>query len=355
MASIAPPRRVSVLALPEESTGTPINGLYETLVLVDAVASSPDGGAARLFDVEIVGPERGVFQSACGLPLKVHRALREVDDTDIVIAASMLIENLEWVTGRHPETVEWLRRMHGKGADLCSACAGALLLAETGLLDGLETTTHWAFAPTFRRNFPDIRLRVEELLIVAGRNGEFVMSGAASSWQDLILYLISRHASATTAQAIGKFLLYQWDSRSQAPFVPFAPPTDHGDGAIRTVQDWLHGGDALDVSVDQMAHRCGLPRPTFNRHFKRATGHSPVHYLQHLRVEQAKQLLERTNTPVEEISWKVGYEETAAFRRVFKRITRLSPNEYRRKFRFPRHGIHPKNGVRKNGVKSSNI
>lgn len=334
MAETVRPRRVSVLALPE-STGTPIHGLYETLMLVDAVATGAQISGSRLFDVEIVGPERGIRPSACGLPLEVHRAIREVDDTDIVIAASMLFENQEWVTGRHPDIVEWLRRMHRNGADLCSACAGALLLAETGLLDGLDMTTHWAFAPTFRRNFPDINLRLEELLIVAGANGEFVSSGAASSWQDLILFLISRHAGPTTAQAIGKFLLYRWDSRSQAPFVPFSPPTDHGDGAIGEVQEWLEATDSDGVSVEEMARRCGLPVPTFNRRFKRATGYSPLRYLQNLRVEKARHLLERTDTPVEQISWEVGYEEPAALRRVFKRITTLSPVEYRRKFRLP--------------------
>lgn len=334
MANTETPRRVSLVALPE-STGTPIHGLYETLVFVDAVATGSEAGNGRLFHVEIVGPERGIFPSACGLPLEVHRAFREVESTDIVITASMLFENQQWITGRHPETVDWLRRMHANGADLSSACAGALLLAETGLLDGLETTTHWAFAPTFRANFPDIRLRVEELLVVAGSNREFIMSGAASSWQNLILYLISRHAGPTAAQAVGRFLLYHWDSRSQAPFVPFDPPTDHGDGPIRELQDWLHAGHSSGVSVEQLARQCGLPRPSFNRRFKRATGHSPVRYLQHLRVEKAKQLLERSDLPVDEVSWEVGYEETAAFRRVFKRITRLSPNEYRRKFRSP--------------------
>lgn len=335
MATTDTPGRVSLLALPEESTGTPIHGLYETLVLVDAVAACPDADTGRLFDVEIVGPERGIFPSACGLPIEVHRSIHEVDDTDIVIMASMLFENQEWVTGRHPETVEWLRRMHGNGTNLCSACAGALLLAETGLLDGLDTTTHWAFAPTFRRNFPGINLRVEELLIVAGKNGEFVMSGAASSWQDLILYLISRRAGPTAAQAIGKFLLYHWDSDSQAPFVPFAPPTDHGDGAIRQLQDWLHAGDSMGVSVERMARECGLSSATFNRRFRKATGYSPIHYLQNLRIEEARRLLERTDNAVDEISREVGYEEAAAFRRVFKRITSLSPNEYRRKFRYP--------------------
>jgi transcriptional regulator GlxA family with amidase domain len=328
------PRRVSLLALPE-STGTPIHGLFETLVLVDAVASDTTEGGARLFDVEIVGPERGVFPSACGLPLEVHRAVRDVDETDIVITASMLFDRQEWITGRHPEIVDWLRRMHATGADLCSACAGALLLAETGLLDGLETTTHWAFAPTFERNFPDTRLRLDELLIVTGQHGEFVMSGAASSWQDLILYLISRHASPAAAQAIGRFLLYHWDDESQAPFVPFAPPLDHGDGVVRRLQDWLQREEALRTSVEELAERSGLARPTFNRRFKRATGYTPVKYLQHLRVEAAKRLLERSASTIDEICLAVGYDEAAAFRRVFKRITQLTPSQYRRKFRIP--------------------
>lgn len=333
MTTPSAPRRVSLLALPE-STGTPVHGLFETLVLVDAVASSPDGGEARLFDVEIVGPERGVFPSACGLPLEVHRAVSEVDETDAVIMASMLFDRQEWVTGRHGATVAWLRRMHAQGADICSACAGALLLAETGLIDGMTTTTHWAFAPTFRRNFPHIDLRVDEVLVVAGPRGEFIMSGAASSWQDLVLHLIARHAGPTAAQAIGRFLLYHWDMRTQAPFVPFDPPTDHGDAIVREVQRWLHEEGALGWSVDALCRRSQMSRPTFNRRFKRATGHTPVAYLQRLRVEEAKRLLERTDAPVDDICLRVGYDEAAAFRRVFKRVTGLTPAAYRRKFQL---------------------
>ncbi len=328
------PKRVSLLALPE-STGTPVHGLYETLVLLEAVAADESGAPSKLFDVEIVGPERGVFPSACGLPLEIQRSIEEVEQTDIVISASMLLQNQEWVVGRYPETVDWLRRMHAQGADLCSACAGALLLAETGLLDGLETTTHWAFAPTFRRNFPDIRLRVEEVLIVAGQREEFVMAGAASSWQDLILYLISRHASPSAAHAIGKFLLYQWDTRTQVPFLTFAPPGDHGDAIIREVEGHLPEYFAEPFAVEEMIRRSGLPPSSFKRRFRNATGYSPLQYVQHLRVEEAKQLLEGTDIPIDEISWTVGYEEPAFFRRLFKRVTTMTPGEYRRKFRLP--------------------
>jgi transcriptional regulator GlxA family with amidase domain len=327
-------KRVSILAVPGMSTGTPINGLYETLALGEVLLKDEQFGAPDLFQVEIVGLERGVFPGACGLPLQVHRGVADVARTDIVIIPSMFLSEDGWVKGRQPEVVDWLRRQHSHGADLCTACAGALLLAETGLLDGRETTTHWAFAGTFRRNFPQVRLRLEELLIVDGQRGEFVMSGAASSWQDLILYVVARHVSPRAAQALGKFLLYQWNTPSQVPFMPFTPETDHGDGAIRAVQEALDADARLNSTIDELAEWAGLARATFNRRFVRATGHAPIDYLQRLRVEKAKALLEESCQPIEEIGWQVGYEEPAAFRRLFRKVTRLTPGEYRRKFRL---------------------
>lgn len=328
------PLRVSILALPE-STGTPIHGLYETLTLVDAVSVDRGPDEGRLFDVQVVGPRRGVYPSACGLPLEAHRSFDEVHETDLVLMASMLFQNAEWIAGRHPEAVTWLRRMHQRGAELGSACAGALLLAETGLIDGLEATTHWAFAPTFERNFPNVRLRVEEVLLAAGANREFVMSGAASSWQDLVLYLIARHAGPTTAQAIGQFLLYQWHADTQAPYISFAPSTAHGDAVVHDLQQWLQEHYTVPKPVEEMARRSGLAHSSFTRRFKRATGRSPLEYVQQLRVEHAKRRLERTTDPIDAIASAVGYEEPPFFRRLFRRITRLTPGAYRRKFRVP--------------------
>ncbi|MDD7973812.1 GlxA family transcriptional regulator [Roseinatronobacter alkalisoli] len=327
------PLSISILAFPGMSVGTPVSGLFETLAIGNAVLNGGRPGETAHFHVEIVGPEPGIFPGACGLPLQVHRGVAEVERTDIVIAPSMFLPEEGWVKGRQPEVIAWLRRQHEAGADLCTACAGALVLAETGLLDGRETTTHWAFADTFRRNFPQVRLRLEELLVVNGTRGEFVMSGAANSWQDLILFLIARHVSPRAAQSVGKFLLYQWNMPSQAPFMPFSPGTDHGDGAIRAVQEYLDANTRLDLSVDELADRTGLARATFNRRFARATGHAPIDYLQRLRVEKAKAMLEETGEPIEEIGWQVGYDEPAAFRRIFRKVTRLTPSDYRRKFR----------------------
>ena len=338
------PKRVSILALPGMSSGTPINGLFETLTLAEPILNGGRPGGAAHFHVEIVGPEPGVFPGACGLPLQVHRAVGECVRSDIVIAPSMFLSEEGWVKGRQPEAIDWLRRQHEGGADLCTACAGALVLAETGLLDGRETTTHWAFAETFRRNFPQVRLRLEELLVVDGARGEFVMSGAANSWQDLILYIIARHVSPRAAQAVGKFLLFHWNTPSQVPFMPFSPETDHGDGIIRAVQDHLHAGARLDLSVDELAESTGLARATFNRRFSRATGLAPIDYLQRLRVEKAKALLEETGRAIEDVGWQVGYEEPAAFRRIFRKVTRLTPGEYRRKFRLIRADRPPRTG-----------
>lgn len=334
MTDLDRPIHVSLLALPE-AIATPIHGMYETLILADAVVGEGRGGRSKLFEVEIVGPERGVFSNVFSLPIEVQRSVAEVEHTDIVIAASMLLDSEEWIAGRYPDTVQWLRDMHTAGADLCSACAGALLLAETGLLDGREATTHWAFAPTFRRNFPDVRLRVEDLLITTGTNDEIVMSGAASSWQDLILYLIARHVSPTAAQSIGKFMLYQWHRDSQAPYVSFSPGAPQKDAVIAELENWVRQNYASPGLVEEMTRQSGLAESTFKRRFKRSTGYSPLHYVQNLRVEEAKQLLERSTMPTDDIAWAVGYEEPAAFRRVFKRLTSISPAEYRRRFRAP--------------------
>lgn len=218
---------------------------------------------------------------------------------------------------------------------LCSACTGALLMAETGLLDGREATIHWAFAPTFRRNFPEVRLRLDKVLVVTGEREQFVMSGATATWQDLVLYLIARHVGPTAAQAMAKFMLLQWHADGQAPYVTFQAPTDHGDAVALRLQEWLQAHYPVARPVEAMLRLSELPERTFKRRFTKATGYPPLDYVQHLRVEEAKRRLERTDDPVDEIGWAVGYEDPAFFRRLFRRLTGITPSAYRRKFRLP--------------------
>ncbi len=327
--------RVSLLAIPDAMIST-LSGIYDALNVFPLLGTFDDAVPATApFRVEIVAPQRTPTMTASGLPLTAHRSIDEIKRTDIVILPSMVAEGSEWITGRYPETVEWLSAMHAGGATLCSACSGVLLLAETGLLDGREATIHWAFAPTFRRNFPRVKLRLEEVLVATGKRKEFVMSGASASWHDLVLYLIARQVGPTSAQAIRKFMLLQWHVDGQAPYIAFAPPVDHGDAAVLGLQQWLKGHLTVASPVEEMVKLSALPERTFKRRFRKATGYSPIAYVQNLRIEEAKRRLERTDHPIDEISWAVGYEDPAFFRRLFRRITRLSPGDYRRKFRMP--------------------
>jgi transcriptional regulator GlxA family with amidase domain len=231
--------------------------------------------------------------------------------------------------------------MHRHGAILCSACTGVLLLAETGLLNGREATIHWAFAPTFRRNFSEVRLRTEEVLITSGDRYELVMSGGVMSWHDLTLHLITRYVGPTAAQAMARLLMLQWHADGQAPYIGFSPRMDHGDSLILRLQKWLQEHYMIANPVEEMVAQSGLARRSLERRFRKATGSSPIAYAQDLRIEEARRRLERTNIPIEKVAHDLGYENTAFFRRLFQRKTRITPGAYRRKFQMPNLGFPP--------------
>jgi transcriptional regulator GlxA family with amidase domain len=211
-----------------------------------------------------------------------------------------------------------------------------MLTAESGLLDGQEATMHWASEAACRHRHPGIRLRIDAALVVSGDGGRLVTSGASTAWHDLALYLVARFVGPSTASAVAHFQLFQWHRDGQAAFGVFHPPTDHGDAAIAASQRWIAGNLAVANPVEQMAEQSGLPARTFKRRFKAATEHAPISYVQRLRVERAKRRLEQSDDSIEEISWQVGYEDPASFRRLFKRLTGLTAGEYRRRFRLPR-------------------
>jgi transcriptional regulator GlxA family with amidase domain len=329
------PVRVSLLVLPDATVGS-LTGMYDTLSTFSLLGSFDDSVPSEPpFAVELVASERGQAPTASGLALPVHRSISDPGGTDIAIVPSMLVSGGTWIPGRYPDLVAWLRRLHGEGALLCSACSGVLLLAETGLLSGREATVHPAYARTFSANFPDVRLRLEQTLVTTGEREELVMAGASASWHDLVLYLVARHVGPTAAQAVAKFLALQWHTDGQGPYVPFDPPREHGDAIVAKAQEWLETSFAVAAPVTELVERSGLPERTFKRRFARATGYAPIAYVQHVRVEEAKRRLERTSEPVDRISYAVGYEDPASFRRLFKRVTGVSPGAYRRKLQLP--------------------
>lgn len=326
---------VSLIAIPDASIST-LSGIYDVLNSFGMLAGADPAIPQRPpFKVEIVGERRGPLTLMSGLAVDAQRGFDEVTATDIVIAPSFMLRGNAWEKGRYPALVDWAKAMHAQGASLCSACSGIFLLAETGLFDGRDSTVHWGYAPAFRKAFPKVPIKPEQVLMVAGRNQELISSGASMSWHDLILYLIGRHVGVTAAQSVARFFALQWHQDGLAPFIVFDGARDHGDAAVLAAQDWLATHFSVAAPVEEMVKRAAIPGRTFKRRFTNATGLAPIAYVQRLRIEDAKRRLERTEEPVDEIGWKVGYEDGASFRRLFKRTTGLTPGAYRRRFQVP--------------------
>jgi transcriptional regulator GlxA family with amidase domain len=329
------PLHVSLLAIPEATVST-LTGIFDVMNAFTMMSGLGDSSLGpNPFRVEIVGEKAGPLGLASNVPITVQRSFRDLAATDIVIVPSIVLGSKGWQKGKHPELVEWMRAMHGRGALLCSACSGIFLLAETGLFDGMDATVHFGYAREFACTFPAVPVHPERVLVIAGKREELISSGAAMTWHDLVLYLIARHAGATAAQTVARLFALQWHQDGLAPYIVFEGRNDHGDQAVQTAQDWIAGHFSVADPLEEMIRRTGLTERTFKRRFTSATGLSPIAYVQRLRIEDAKRRLERTETSVDEISWQVGYEEPAFFRRLFRRVTGLAPGAYRRRFHVP--------------------
>ena len=331
------PLHVSLVAIPEAVVST-LGGIFDVMNAFAILPTGMRGAAPRQttpFKVEIVGLQAGPLQLASQVPIHVQRSFQKIDQSDIIIVPSILLGPEGWAKGRHPELLDWLRAMHRRGALICSACSGIFLIAETGLFDGMDATVHFGYARAFAASFPKVKIHPERVLVIAGKREELISSGASMTWHDLVLYLIGRHAGATAAQEVARSFALQWHQDGLAPYMVFEGRNDHGDLAIRAAQDWVASHFSVANPLEEMIKRAGLTERTFKRRFTSATGLSPIAYVQRLRIEDAKRRLERTETPVDEISWQVGYEEAAFFRRLFKRVTGLTPGTYRRRFRIP--------------------
>jgi transcriptional regulator GlxA family with amidase domain len=329
------PRHISLVALPDAVVST-LYGIFDVMnaPALMGLSSARPGGRAE-FKIEIVGEATGPLGLASGVPIDVQRRIDTVETTDIVIVPSVLLREPEWVKGRYPKLVEWLRAMYDQGAVLCSACSGIFLLAETGLFDGRDATVHFSYARAFAAAYPAVPIHPERVLVISGAREDLVTSGASTSWHDMALYLIARYIGATVAQEMARMFALQWHQDGLTPYMIFEGKSDHGDAEIGTAQQWLGKHFSVANPVEQMIKRSKLAERTFKRRFTSATGIAPIAYVQRLRIEDAKRRLERTNASVEEISWRVGYEDAAFFRRLFKRTTGLAPATYRKRFSVP--------------------
>ncbi|GHB49269.1 AraC family transcriptional regulator [Pseudovibrio japonicus] len=226
---------------------------------------------------------------------------------------------------------QWLKQQHKSGAILCSICVGAMLLAETGILDNRPATTHWAITEDFAKKFPQVKLDTDKMIV---DEGDIITAGGIMAWTDLGLRLIDHFAGHTTMLEVARRFLIDPAGREQKNYRRFYPNLSHGDQAILKTQHWLQTAYKQKLTVPQMAEKAGLTGRTFLRRFEVATGHTPNAYLQQLRIAEARQQLEQSKRSFNEIAWDVGYEDPTACRRVFIKITGLSPGQYRQKFSY---------------------
>ncbi|HEX6260624.1 MAG TPA: helix-turn-helix domain-containing protein [Woeseiaceae bacterium] len=322
------PIEISVLAVPDAFMSS-LMGFVDTLTLPGHIAP------AMPFSVQVVARELDTRIGPRRMPMRVDSTLDAVRGSDVVIVPALVFEMDDWVTGRYPQEVAWLRRMHAEGATVCSACSGSLLLAEAGLLDGKAATSHWDLAPVFKRLFPAVALRLDREIVITGDENRLVMSGAAAAWHDLAMYLVARFCGPAIATAVAKFFMLQWHSDGQAPYRMFRESLNHGDAAVLRAQAWLQDNWQAPRPVEGMINAAGISERNFKRRFRKATDQTPIRYVQLVRVENAKQRLEHSHDSIDEICAQVGYEDASYFRRLFKRITGMTPGNYRRKFRIP--------------------
>ena len=240
------------------------------------------------------------------------------------------------LTERFRDEIGWLRACHARGATLATACSGAMLLAEAGLLAGCDATTHWAWCDVLARDYPGVSVHAQRALVVAGEGGRLVMAGGGTSWLDLALYLIARSAGVDAAMQVARLNLIDWHQIGQQPFARLARTRQVDDAVIARCQVWIADHYMDPAPVAAMVRESGLPERSFKRRFVAATGMSPLDYVHTLRIEEAKQMLEAGDAPIEAIANEVGYEDAAFFARLFRRKVMLTPAQYRKRFRAMR-------------------
>jgi len=323
-----------IVAVPE-TAGSALYGMVDVLSSTGNIWQTLTGSGReqKLIRPRIVSNNLQPFYCGNRIPVQPDLSINGNAKADIVIVPELWLGPDENISGRYPALVEWINKMYRKGAFLYSACSGAVLLAETGLLNSCDATSHWGYADLFRKQYPQVRFRSGPNLAFADAAGRVVTAGGTTSWHDLAIHIIARHCSPGDALHIAKVYLLKWHGEGQLPYAALVRHNPHADSVVRTCEKWLEENFRQKNCVTRVLEQASIPQRSLKRRFRNATGTSLIEYIQNLRIEEAKRLLESGNDPVDEISSNVGYEDPAFFRRLFKRSTGLTPGQYRRMFK----------------------
>ena len=324
---------VAVMALPDV-TGSTLYGVYDLFSSVGrdwGLVMDGAAGESRITP-RIVATDKRAYTVANGLVVQPEASFETCGRPDIICIPDILVAPGERLGNAYDRERRWVRECLEGGSTVAAACSGALLLAEEGLLDGLDATTHWAYCDAFRRDYPAVNLHPNRALVTAGEGQRIVMAGGGTSWQDLALYLIARFVGVEEAMQVAKLYLINWHEIGQQPFAALSRTSKSDDALIAKSQEWVAQNYESASPVSAMAALSGLAERSFNRRFAKATGMTPLEYVHTLRLEEAKHLLERTESPIEEIAEAVGYEDASFFTRLFRRHVALTPAQYRKRF-----------------------
>ena len=285
-------------------------------------------GKQPLFNVKLVGltHEQQVYDRL--FRVSPDATISEVKKTDLIIIPAVNGE-MKSVIDSNKEFFPWITKQHKGGAEIASLCVGAFLLASTGLLNGKKCSTHWVAANEFKTLFPNVELVSDKM--ITDENGIYSSGGATSFW-NLLLYILEKYTSREMAILFSKFYEIEIDRFSQSPFIMFHGQKNHVDEPIKKAQTFIETNFQEKITVDQLASMLALGRRNLERRFKKATSNSVTQYMQRVKIEAAKKSLESSQENVNEVMYKVGYSDSKAFRTTFKKFTGLSPIQYRSKY-----------------------
>lgn len=326
------PITVALLAMPGV-TGATLYGFHDFFCGVRRDWAMLHGSDAE-------SPFRSIIVSRDGQPLEGANAVRLVPQAsfdgcgspDVVCVTDLALPPGQPLGAAYDAEVDWLRERHAQGSILASSCSGAVLLARTGLLEGLDATSHWAYCDVLKRDYPGTRWHPERGLLFAGAGQRIVMAGSGIAWHQLVMALISRFAGAEAAMQVARINLIDWAATSPIAYASLRHGAQSSDPAVATAQAWVAQNYQNEAPVAQMVAISGLAERTFKRRFMQATGMGPLDYVHHLRLEEAKQMLESGPASIESIAFDVGYRDASFFNRLFRRKVMMSPAQYRRRF-----------------------
>ena len=285
-------------------------------------------GREPLFETRLVGIDSTPLNYGKFFTVTPDRTIADSYQADLIIIPAV---NGVWddVIELNKDFYPWIVEQHRNGSEVASLCVGTFLLASTGLLEGRQCATHWLAQNDFRRMFPHLNLVSEKIIT---DDGGVYSSGGANSFWNLILYLIDKYAGREVAIACAKIYEIEIDRDTQSPFIIFTGQRDHEDEPIKEAQAFIETNFSKKITVEQLAANCAMGRRTFERRFKKATSNTVVEYVQRVKIEAAKRSLETNHKQINEVMYDVGYTDTKAFRTTFKKITGLSPIDYRNKY-----------------------